>query len=119
MIEKLRELLRKKKEEVAKDMESIVAEQLGYAKQDVNKYFDALEETAKIVLPVNLLDILAKGGHVSVWKHHTRRLNELEKTTLHCMIGGDVVGDERILLEGKRDYRIVVIVEKLGEKKED
>jgi len=74
-----------------------------------------LLEISKIALPVNILEVLAKGGFVKSWEHEVKKGRSPEY--LAVSIDGYPLemplygGREIKLTEGK--YRITLIVEKL------
>ena len=72
--------------------------------KELDEYLERLDATSKIVLPVNLLDILSNGGDVDIFpldKNH-------EDIEIRC-------GNERHRIYLKRDveYRVLTIVERI------
>ena len=138
MLEKLRDMLSEKREEIGERMDAVVEQKKKEAKSEVDAYFKELEQASKIVLPVNVLEIVAKGGYVIARDYDVLASNTPNTSRSHRLSvdikredsyssGNTLISDD-IRLENGCKYRVVVLVEKMeelaqivaqGSKKED
>jgi len=123
MLEKLKDVLSKKGEEIVARMDSAVEEKKEEAKSEVDVYFKELEQAAKIVLPVTVLEIVAKGGYVIARDYDVLASNRQDTGRSHKLSldirrddsygsGNTLISDD-IRLENGCTYRVVVLVEKM------
>jgi hypothetical protein len=104
----LEKIIEREKNKIEKDFEERINYAVASAKTEFKEYIEKLIKASKIALPVNIIDILAKGGHVIV-----------EDAFL------DVRDDVRITIAGlptyswtptkAGKYRVVLIIEPLEE----
>lgn len=106
----IRNLLKKHKEKTEKELDEKIEYGKERAKIEIDEYVKNLEETSKIVLPVNLVEILEKGGEVKV-------ITKKDEKGVYftCNLDGDI--PYRPFLESG-EYRIIVIIEKIKELEE-
>ena len=124
MFEKLRDVLSEKGKEIGERMDATIEQKKEEAKSELDAYFKDLEQASKIVLPVNLLEIVAKGGYVLACEYDTLSSNSQNTTKSHHLSveitrvdsyqrsSGKPVISNDILLENGCQYRVVVLVEK-------
>ena len=126
VLEKLRDMLSEKREEIGERMDAAVEQKKKEAKSEVDAYFKELEQASKIVLPVNVLGIVAKGGYVIAREYDVLASNRQDTSRSHNLSvdikredsysgsGNTVISDD-IHLENGWKYRVVVLVEKMEE----
>ena len=138
VLEKLRDMLSEKREEIGERMDAAVEQKKKEAKSEVDAYFKELEQASKIVLPVNVLGIVAKGGYVIAREYDVLASNRQDTSRSHNLSvdikredsysSGNALISDDIRLENGCKYRVVVLVEKMenlaqiaaqGSKKED
>ena len=114
-MEKLGKILDRKAKEIMEGLEEDMARAVDSAKRSFEAYIEELKEASKVTLPINVLDILSKGGEVlsAVFE---------SKWTIQCIEvhvnGGRVLPRTGVLFRhppGK--YRITLIVEPIEVKK--
>lgn len=113
MLEKIKELLSSKEEEITKRVETDLDVRVAEAKSEVKDYFDNMGQISQIVLPVNLVEILADGGLVQVKEIEVGSGDEVRMQFYLGRYGGNPAFDERMVLEDGCTYRMMVIVEKV------
>ena len=73
---------------------------------------ETLKKQAKIVLPINILDILVEGGYVFTVIHNVPNYGYRVDLTIGAEELLYAYRDARLLKEGK--YRVTLLLEKLG-----
>lgn len=97
-------LLKKEKERSKEELVEKITDETKSAMKKIDDYVTNLEEASKIVLPVNLLEILEKGGEI--------KLSEVEdKGSLRLEADGETL--YRRDLGYSQKYRIIVICERI------
>ena len=99
-------LLKKKKEEIKKELEEGIEDETERATQKIDDYAKNLEEASKIVLPVNLLERLEKGGKVEVFILE-------DKGDFQCESDGETLCHYNLSYTDKS--RVIVIFERMLE----
>ena len=102
-------LTKKKIEEIKKDLEESIINETEDATQKIDNYVKNLEKASKIVLPVNLLEILEKDGKVEVFILEGR-------IGFRCETDGETLC--RYDLSSTNKYRVVLIFERIPEKEQ-
>ena len=100
------ELLKKKKEEIKKELEERTKDETEHATQKIDNYVKNLKEASKIVLPVNLLEILEQDGKVEVFILE-------DKSLFRCEVNDETLC--RYDLSYTSKYRVVLIFERMLE----
>ena len=97
----IKEILFKHKDEMEKKIDDRLDTIKEQAKSEIDEYITDLEQASKIVLPVNLLEILENGGQIKV--------SEVKgKSYCKTIAGNEVVSDFH--LDFQKKYRIIMIV---------
>ena len=104
------EIIRREKERIEKWVEEEIQRSVDHAKDRLKQYLDDLAKASKIALPVNLIDIMAKGGYVKVADVY----QEYDLGNIEVIVSNNVVISIGYVPRGK--YRITLIVEKEAEK---
>jgi len=106
--EKIKEIIEREKNKIEKKFEERINYAIASAKTDFKEYVENLIKASKIALPVNLIDILAKGGEVFVEDAFLDVRDEV-----HLNIAGFPKYSWTPVKAGK--YRVVLIIEPLEE----
>jgi len=107
----IEDIIERRKEELMRETYKRLEQELERVRGEVQRALDELKEASKIALPVNLLQILAKGGMVKV-KEFELRGGEYG-FDVYLDRGHVSVSSDTPLSKGR--YRAILIVEKLGE----
>jgi hypothetical protein len=105
------EIIEKKGAEVEKRTVGNIASLVDRARDEIKRYVEELKEASKIKLPINLLEILIKGGVVKV-KEFTLD-SDRYSFAIYFDEGNINASLNTPISKGK--YRAILIVEKLGE----
>jgi hypothetical protein len=106
-------ILSEKAEEIKQEMLEEINRAAKFAEERYKAFAEQLQKAAKVALPVNILDILAKGGAVFVKEYDN---NYEDPTPLTVLARGNRITDwdeEPTIKKGK--YRIILIAEKIAE----
>ncbi|MBC8521266.1 MAG: hypothetical protein H8D26_04660 [Methanomicrobia archaeon] len=114
MLEKLREMLSEKEEEIVERMDVAVEQKKEEAKSEMETYFKELKQASKIVLPVNLLEILANGGYVKVQEmDFLDDVRPVEYRVEMYAPPGRRIFEAEMKMEPGSQYRVIVLIEKV------
>jgi len=112
-------VLNQKKEEILKEVKERIETEAKVGMQRVETFFEQLKEASKVALPINVLEVFAKGGHVDSVEF---RVNYPTKVQYELNVGGYNVFRYRDgyyreidvnLVPGR--YRATIIIERLGD----
>jgi hypothetical protein len=109
----IEKILSEKAEEIKKEALEEINRAAKFAEERYKAYVEQLIKAAKVVLPLNTLDILAKGGIIYIKEYDN---NYEDPTPLTISARGVRVTDwdeEPTIKKGK--YRIILIAEKIGD----
>jgi len=101
------ETIKEKAEGIKKETIEAINRVAETATRRFNQVIETLKEQAKIILPVNIIDILAKGGYVKAVE-----LNVPYTESLNFQLADRYIFGEEKLQSGK--YRVTLIFERLG-----
>jgi len=112
MSEFIEKIIEEKGKEIKEETIEDINKATSKASERFQRVIEELKEQAKIVLPVNIVDILSKGGIVRVAEVNIP--SEGYRTTFD-------IGDRRLFYEDEirlkpGSYRVLLIFERLGEK---
>jgi len=82
------------------------------ADRKLKEYEDYLKETVKIALPVNLLEVLAKGGFVKAWEIEKENVFDLGVSVNGMPLDMRPYSDFNRITFAPGKYRVTLIVEK-------
>jgi len=115
-MEKLRKILDRKAKEIMEGLEEDMARAVDSAKRSFEAYIEELKEAAKVTLPINVLDILSKGGEVLSTVFESKwAIQGIEVIVNGSRVLPRCLGVGFRLPPGK--YRITLIVEPIEVKK--
>jgi len=104
------EVIEKRKEEILKDARRRIEMEVEASIGRVERALEDLKEASKITLPVNLVEILAKGGHVRAKDVEVGREAYVNLTLSEGWY--DNIARDIVLQKGK--YRVILIIEKIS-----
>lgn len=108
MSEWVQKYIEAKGAEIKKKVEEQLKSTVDCANDSLEAIINGLIEAAKVALPVNLLDILAKGGYV----YAKEGKFEENWSEVYLRIGGnELIHGQHQLVSGK--YRVVLVIERL------
>jgi hypothetical protein len=110
---KLDEYLKREEEAILREFKENIAKISEEAMIKLKRVFYNIRESMQVALPVNLLDILTKGGKVFVNTFYNSRTSYPVNVYLNIR-GEPIIGQDVYLEEGR--YRAILILEKLEEK---
>jgi len=117
MSEFVEKIIEEKGEKIKRETIETINKQAEAATARFNDLIEHLKEQAKIVLPVNVIDILAEGGYINSTIHNaTSEENRIDLTIANktlFYISRDRYGSSHPQISSGK-YRVTLIMEKLG-----
>ena len=105
-MDKIEEIIRKEAAKIRETTKRNIEDNVKAGEDRMDEYIKNLEEASKIVMPVNIVDVLANGGNIQVMK------TDGEGLGIDVAFGGRHM---YVKLTPDQKYRVVVIAEVLEE----
>lgn len=104
----IEKIIENKKKDIFQEADKRLFQTVQEVMRQIDVELEKIGEASKIILPINVLEILEKGGYVKVGKLQVKN----DPSYLQLTKDGETVLHER-LIEG--EYRFTLLVEKIWE----